>query len=121
MNILSDTVYMASLVKRLLDGDVPVYPVAARMGAARPFCVVRRASYTPEQTKDGACSAAFEVAVATEGHLQGLELAEKVRSRLHGYCAQWEGRWAQAELANASERWASPDYVQTLTFLIELD
>lgn len=91
-----------------------IFPMVANSGTQFPFCVYRRASYSPSNTKDGIGEIAdIEIIVLSTKYNESLQLANEIAQRLHG---ESTNEIEEIQLINAFETFSEDTFIQTMNF-----
>lgn len=102
-----------------------IYPISSVTSTTFPFIVYTRDSISVEYSKDGrVCdSVSCTVFVMTESYMEGVVIAEDVRSALEGFemvSGNGETRVFSAEFSGAVESFIENTFVQQLQFTFEI-
>lgn len=100
-----------------------VYPLIADKGTTFPFIIYRRSSITPVDSKEGiyVTSAYYSVAIAAESYKDSISIARAVVGALTSAKGEIQGLNIQSiSLTQSNEYW-DDEFVQELTFKIDID
>lgn len=102
-----------------------IFPISTVTSTTFPFIVYERDSISVEYSKDGSvCDTVIcTVYVMTESYMEGVVIAEDVRSALESFemvSGNGETRAFSAELSGAVESFIENTFVQQLQFTFEI-
>lgn len=125
MSIKEHSLWIGAMLKSLLEGIAPVYPLIAEYGAPETFITYRRSGYTASNTKDRFNYRELinvEVSVISPTYEESLQKASFIKAALDNQSGRWEDIFIdKMQMINAYENYRENAYIQTLVFAIAID
>lgn len=126
----TDALNIGKMIVAQLKDIIRCYPIVADKGAAAPFLTYERISMTSGTNKDYRKDfndyVRMTLTVVAQTYNQSVELAMKVKDSLDGHRGLFKGddvemRIESISFVTGSEAWNNDEYIQSMTFDIELD
>lgn len=111
-------VLTASIIPGMLSGIIKTFPLVADEDTKYPFCVYRRAAYTPIQEAGrvtGGYEIDYEITLVAQTYTQSLELLDEVITLINDYRGVVDGvAIHDIDITGAEEYYNDTAYIQEL-------